>query len=232
MTDERFAIYFAFDTDHPIWAKASSWLGRDVATGQAVERPSGLAIDADRLADLTAKAASYGFHGTLVAPFELNVDTDVPSLSDALQAFAQKQEPFDVPLEAAFLGHFAALRPRQAAAELTALHTDLVKTFAPFRAPLLASDLERRAKGGVLTEQQQVYLKEWGYPYIFEDFRFHMTLSKSISSEEERVAVLSALNTHFGGDLEEPVRADRLALYHQPSRVEPFVIREWFHFSS
>ena len=229
---ERFAIYFAPDAEQGLWSKASSWLGRDAATAQSVPQPEGLAITGERLRDLTAKAAGYGFHGTLTAPFELAAGTTAADLATEIASFASERQSFELPLEPAFLGSFLALRPVGRSEELQALHEDLVRTFSRFRARLSASDLERRSKGGTLTEKQMAYLQEWGYPYVFEDFRFHMTLSKSIAEEGERADVMTALQKHLGDTLAAPVAVDRLALFHQPSRSEPFSIMKWFPFGA
>lgn len=225
---ERFAIYFAPDPTGEVWSVASSWLGRDAATGRAVSRPSGLALSDRRTEQLTAKAASYGFHGTLVAPFELDDGRAVEDLEADLVAFSEKRSSFVVPCEIAYLGAFLALRPTEPSEPLLELHTDLVKEFNAFRAPLSNADVERRSKGGRLTGTQVQNLKEWGYPYVFEDFRFHLTLTNGIVDAEERNEVLTLLSGLFRDAISQPLAVDRLALFYQPSRTEPFIIKSWF----
>ena len=50
--------------------------------------------------------------------------------------------------------------------------------------PHLAADLERRRKSG-LSERHDTYLVRWGYPYIFDEFRFHLTLSNKLEDDTE-----------------------------------------------
>lgn len=45
-----------------------------------------------------------------------------------------------------------------------------------FRAPAAEAELERRRKAG-LSPRQDALLAQWGYPYVMEEFRFHMTLT-------------------------------------------------------
>ncbi|NRA30650.1 MAG: DUF1045 domain-containing protein [Parvularculaceae bacterium] len=232
LSTERFAIYFAPDPTSDVWSVGSSWLGRDPATGHATSRPSGLALADKRAEQLTAKAASYGFHGTLVAPFELHENRTLEELEFALAAFAEERSAFALPCQVSSLGAFLALCPTEPSRALLELHTDLVKDFNEFRAPLNDADVERRSKGGRLTDGQLQHLKEWGYPYVFEDFRFHMTLTNGILDPAERNEVLALLTGLFQDAISQPLAVDRLALFHQSSRSEPFIIKRWFSFAA
>jgi len=222
---ERYAIYFAPDPESELWLRASSWLGRDAATNLAVERPQSC-LNRGLIEELTAKAAGYGFHGTLVAPFSLAPGHTIENLTSELQVFCSKRAPFDVSLKPTTLGSFIALCPDKPSVELGNLHTELIKAFTRFIAPLTPADLERRSKGGRLTSRQQSNLQEWGYPYIFEDFRFHMTLTKSVS-HEDRDAVLDAVEALFAELVSRPVSVDRVAIFHQASREVPFRINRY-----
>jgi hypothetical protein len=111
---------------------------------------------------------------------------------------------------------------------MQALHSACVRAFDPFRAPLSAADLERRRKAP-LSPEQDARLVEWGYPYVFEDFRFHMTLTGAIRDEGLRNRVLTALKSHFA--LESgPHRFDGVAIFKQPDRHAPFEILQRFAF--
>ena len=72
---------------------------------------------------------------------------------------------------------------------------------------------------------------EWGYPYIFEDFRFHMTLTNGIEDEALRSRVLDALRQMFAY-VSGVHRFDAVAIYRQPDRDAPFEVVERFSFSS
>lgn len=65
---------------------------------------------------------------------------------------------------------------------------------------------------------------EWGYPYIFEDFRWHMTLSSRIVSDATRERVLALLKDMFQPALIDPHRVDGVALYRQVDRSTPFKV--------
>ena len=225
---ERYAIYFTPDPESALWKRASAWLGRDAATGLSLDRLD-TELDPEVVEELTAKAAGYGFHATMVAPFSLAKGASVEALYSDLEAFAKDRQPFDLPLQVTTLGSFLALCPPARSEPLDRLHSDLIKAFHSYGEPLNEADLERRAKGGRLTERQMDHLREWGYPYIFEDFRFHMTLTKSVA-EDQRENVLRILTETFGDVLNEPIPVDSIALFHQPSREEPFLILRHFTF--
>jgi hypothetical protein len=73
-----------------------------------------------------------------------------------------------------------------------------------------------------LSPRQTANLERWGYPYVFEEFRFHMTLAGRI--EPDRRAAIHALlqaeflRLHGPG----PVRIDQLALMRQEQADAPF----------
>ena len=94
------------------------------------------------------------------------------------------------------LGSFLALTPTMPEAELSAFAGLCVRAFEPFRAPLSDTDIERRRKSG-LTPKQDGYLTGWGYPYIFDEFRFHMTLSNKLEDEAQAAVLKDAAETFF-----------------------------------
>jgi hypothetical protein len=62
----------------------------------------------------------------------------------------------------------------------------------------------RRAAG--LTPAQERNLIEWGYPYVLDEFRFHLTLTGSLADPEAEAA-MAALSP-----LTEPLCRDALAV--------------------
>jgi hypothetical protein len=54
-----------------------------------------------------------------------------------------------------------------------------VQGFDDFRAPATDAELARRAPAS-LTPRQRELLKTWGYPYVLDEFRFHLTLTDRI----------------------------------------------------
>ncbi len=225
----RYAIYYAPAQQSLLWALGSKWLGRDAYTNEGITREPMGGFDEEALNRLTEKPAHYGFHGTLTAPFELSGTSQESNLLEATQRFAASQKPFDLALEPAALGEFVALRPQSLSPEIRDLHTAAVREFFYFRAPLSTQDIERRRKAQ-LTPKQDAYMLEWGYPYIFDEFRFHMTLTARIVNDQTRSKIVSILTDLFAEVAESPQTIDGIALFKQHNRDLPFTIVERFAF--
>lgn len=224
----RYAIYYAPPEGSALWRKASAWLGRDAFTGKDVARPVVPGLDGLDVSDLTADPRHYGFHATLKAPFELAEGKTESELLAAAADFAAGLTPFEAAIAPAALGRFLAFRLQDGEAEMTALHAACVRGFEAFRAPLGDTDLARRRKAN-LTPEQDERLVSWGYPYIFEDFRFHMTLTGAIRDEQIRDQVLTGLRAHFAEET-GPHAFDAVAVFRQTDRAAPFDILERFAF--
>ena len=225
----RFAIYYAPEAETPLSRLATQWLGRDADANVAVPRPPipGLAgCDLDRL---TAGPGHYGFHATLKAPFRLDARQSARALFEAVDGFARSHAAFAAPLAVRALGQFIALRPAGDATDINALARAAVMTFEPFRAPLSPADIERRRKAK-LTARQDAQMLRWGYPYIFEDFRFHMTLTGRIVNDETRARAESALAELFAGVLAEPHVFSGLSVFRQDGADAPFLRAGFFPF--
>ena len=61
----------------------------------------------------------------------------------------------------------------------------------------------------------------WGYPYVFDRFRFHMTLTGRLE-EPERGRIKAILHSALATHLAHPMPLDQLALFTQTHRVAPF----------
>ncbi len=85
--------------------------------------------------------------------------------------------------------------PAEPSAELELLAAEATKAFDPFRAPLSPEDRARRNPDRP-TPRQRDYLDRWGYPYVFEEFRFHMTLTGRLPAER-REPVVAMLRERF-----------------------------------
>jgi 2'-5' RNA ligase len=224
----RYAIYYAPPADTPLWRKASAWLGRDAYAGEARARPQLAELDGLDLDELTADPRGYGFHATLKAPFELAADATESELLAAAERFGARRSPFEAAIAPAALGRFLAFRLEAATPQMETLHADCVREFDGFRAALSDHDLARRRKA-VLTPEQDAQLTAWGYPYVFADFRFHMTLTSGIADEALRGQVLAALREHFTAET-GPHRFDGIAVFKQADRALPFDILQRFDF--
>ena len=219
----RYAIYYTPAAEHPLAQLGTEWLGRDAFTGEYVTRrefPDLSNHDIDRL---TSSPSHYGFHATMKAPFELIAGQTEAKLLAHLEKFVLKQSAFDVRLAVRPLDQFLALRLTENSEAMRTLHEACVKDFDGFRAALSYDDIERRRKAN-LSPEQDVRMLDWGYPYIFEDFRWHMTLSGRILSDSTREKVLKFLEDLFQPVLAEHHRVDGIAVYRQVDRDAPFNI--------
>lgn len=211
----RFAVYFAPPADAPLGRFGAAWLGWDADAGLPVARPvvSGLPRPVEAL---TERAARYGFHATLKAPFRLADGATASDFIDALEAYAGSTPPVLSPALAlqADLG-FVALRPCADAPALDVFAGDVVRRFDAFRAPSPAEELAKRRAVG-LTAAQDAQLVEWGYPYVFDEFRFHMTLSGKTEAAES-AAIAAALAPHVAPHLADPFVLDEIALFGEPA---------------
>jgi len=219
----RYALYFTPARDHPLTRLAAAWLGRDAFGGG---QPAPLAVPGFSQAELafqTAAARRYGFHATLKAPFALAAAENELGLCAALDAFVAIRGAVPMPpLKIARIDGFFALVPSAPAPEMEQFAADVVRDFDRFRAPLSEADIERRNPDR-LSAVEFANLTRWGYPYVFEAFRFHMTLTGRVAVEDQpRMA--AALESVFGPLLAEPVLLDALSLFVEPEPSAPFTV--------
>ncbi|MGN8134974.1 DUF1045 domain-containing protein [Paraburkholderia sp. 22099] len=218
----RFAVYYAPSRESAWWRAGSTWLGRDAESGEPCEPPQPQGLTRP-LRELTEAPRRYGWHGTLVAPFRLADGVTQDNVLDATRAWAETQSPFMLPVEAATLGDFVALRPadQQGEANLRAVAASALHTLGALRARSSAADLTRRL-AAPLSERQRALLIEWGYPYVLDEFRFHMTLSGSLADIDERATLVAwwQAQTPVLG----PLSIDHAAFFVEPAPGEPFVL--------
>ncbi|MEW9613039.1 DUF1045 domain-containing protein [Shinella sp. S4-D37] len=223
----RYALYFTPPASDPLTLAAQRWLGRNAFTGAALERPVADGFDAAALAGLTADPRRYGFHATLKAPFSLAEGRSEAELLAEIGRFAGEVEPFEIPRAViGRLGSFFALVPGDDCAPLQAFAGEVVRRFERFRAPLASADIARR-KPDELTAEERRNLVQWGYPYVFDEFRFHMTLTGRVPAERQ-AAVEAALVAHFADFHDRPLLIDGLALFREPSRGADFTVHSLF----
>lgn len=224
----RYAIYYAASAEDPLMQLGNSWLGRDPFTGEAVAQPPVPGLSAERQRELTTSPRRYGFHATMKPPFALKNGTTAEDLAAAVQSFAEETGAFDIEgLQVTRLGRFLALTPVISNDRLNDLAASCVRHFEPFRAPLDAADQARRRTAG-LTEKQDRYVEDWGYPYVFDEFRFHMTLSDKLEDDSEADRLEAAAKEYFAGVIDRSHRIASLGLYFEPSRGAPFIASRIF----
>ncbi|WP_324455193.1 DUF1045 domain-containing protein [Pararhodobacter sp.] len=202
---KRYALYFA-PPPGPLARAGAQWLGRDAVTGQSLAQPD------PGLPALTASARRYGFHATLKAPFALAEGTDEEALLAAVDAFAAGVAPFAIGgLRVDLLGRFLALTPIGDTGPLRDFAAQVVRRFDRFRAPLTDRDRARRHPDS-LPPRQRAQLDRWGYPWIFDDFRFHLTLSDPLT-EAQQTRFRPMAEDLFAPLLPQPFVMDALCVF-------------------
>ncbi len=211
----RVAVYWAPPAKDPLWALGSSWLGRDAETGRAMSQP-----DVPGLAALTESPRRYGFHATLKAPMRLTGSYEA-FLEDA-RALARTLKPACLPpLAIHSLDGFAALCPPEEAPELVALAAAVVTELDHHRLPEAAEKQASRALGR--TSAQLAHLTRWGYPFVLDEWRFHMTLSNTGAAT---ASLLAAAARHFGTVLEREQHIGEIAIFVEPEPGAAFHLAE------
>lgn len=214
MTSARYAVYFAPEDDSALAEFGWSWLGREPASIDLLPLP------AERR-ELVAEPRRYGFHATLKAPFRLREGCSRDQLHRALTEFAARHSAFAAPrLALSAANGFLALRPVQPSQPLQDLADACVQDFDRFRAPLTEEE-RRKRRVEQLSERQREQLEAWGYPYVFEDFQPHLTLTGRLAG-----AALARWQEHLqeliAPILSEESKIQSICLFEQHALGEPF----------
>lgn len=224
----RYAVYYALPRESALWERAQSWLGRDCETGRPLPQPRLDGWAEAELAEATESPRRYGFHATLKAPFHLSPDWAVQRLRDAVGIFAAQHQAFVAPpLKVSAIGPFLALTFSEAAPAMENLAAAAVRDLEILRAPLTEENLRRRLAQG-LSPRQESLLRTWGYPYVFEEFRFHMTLTGPLADKQKRERLQEALTAYFGQVLDQDTPVQEVCLYTQSNPEAPFILSERF----
>ena len=211
--DVRYAVYYAPEAGSRLSDFGAQWLGWDADTGRRVAHPRFANLPRP-VAQLTATPRKYGFHGTLKPPFKLAKGTTVASLQEHLESFAVQQPAFRVDqVGLRSLGGFVAITPTRPSTQLAALAASCVRRFDPFRAPPSDAELARRRIAN-LSDAQEKNLRAWGYPYVFDAFRFHLTLTGQLAPEVA-ANVVDSLQPHVGPMLSEGLPINDVCLFCQ-----------------
>ena len=221
----RYALYLA-----PVgaWLELGrQWLGRCADTGARLIRSDG--ADA-RLEAWTREPRRYGLHATLKAPFRLRDGQRATTLDQAVRALATRHDPFGVPLRCEILRGFLAwcIDDKRALYRMNALANDAVTALDAFRSPPTPAELARRQPQRLSPAQRQM-LDRWGYPYAFETFTFHITLTgqlddASLTAAQEQLAALNS------PALQLPMPVHAVSLYVEPEPGADFVVARHYGF--
>lgn len=228
----RFAVYFSPPPGSAWWEAGSRWLGRDAASNTPLEQPTVDGLAPELLRQLTAEPARYGWHATLRAPFVLSEGVGLDDLREALRALAAAFTAFDMPaLRVQKLGGFLALCPEGNKDAINAVASACVTHLDTLAAPLSSDELERRRRKGSLSTQEDALLVRWGYPYVLERYRFHLSLTSHLQGvDDETVQRLERAAQAWFSAL-PPCPFDGLSLFVEPTKGANFVFVERWGFA-
>ena len=214
----RVALYYAPAVSDPLWRAACAWLGRDPETAATVPQP-----DVPDIGAVTADARVYGFHCTLKPPMRLltNYRAFVADAAAAVGALASFAMP---PLHVADLSGFLAVREAEPCPALRALADACVAGVDHHRAPPDEAELARRRASG-LSPAREANLLRWGYPGVFDEWRFHMTLTRRLTNAE-RAVFRPAAEAHLASALPHRRRVEEVCVFTQAGPGAPFTIAE------
>ncbi len=223
----RYAIYYIPPRESFLCQRGAQLLGRDVYSGAYFPHDASHALSSV-LQDahispkiwhtLTEDARKYGLHATLKPPFTLAQGRSEEELKEQFALFCQEQHAFTLPpLYIQRMSSFFALRSQetdtQAAQSIQKLAQDAVTFFEPFREPLSAQALQKRRDKaqGKLTEIQENHLCRWGYPYVFNEFHFHISLCNAHEEAHINDRILQFLHVTLG-NIPQKILCEGLAL--------------------
>ena len=216
----RYAIYYVPERTSTLYRFGASVLGYDCYSGAETAAWTG-ALGWD---EAVREPRRYGFHGTLKAPFHLVSDATEIDLFRDFTGFAREQSVLTITnMSVREFGSFIALVPDRPEPRLDRLAQDCVRYFDRFRAPLNDCDRERRLKSG-LTERQIQNLDRWGYPYVFDDFRFHMTLTGKLAGDERKQALSRLCHEFHQASSSRHLTIGKIVIASQDNGSAPFKV--------
>lgn len=221
----RYGIYLSPHPQSSLYQLGSSWLGRDATTGEDLDPglSNGIAIEDWRQA--TESPRRYGFHATLKPPFRLAHGARYNDLLDAVYALADRYACFETPpLKIEVLGKFLALTLSHPSPELSNLAAACVNELDRFRAPATEEERDRRLQD-TLSPREREHVFRWGYPYVFDTWNFHMSLTGSLPSEAVP-RFQKALMQRFALVCGRTMLVDSICIFHEPSPGTPFYLIE------
>lgn len=171
----RYAIYDLGPT--ALAGFGAEWLGWDVRRGVESRGLGGALVEVPR---------RYGFHATIKAPFRLAPGCSPEALVAAFDRLCAQLAPVaaEPGLQLRRIAGVLALVFEPQPPAVTALAAAVVRGLDGFRAPLTPEDRARR-RPERLTDAQRALLDRWGYPWVMEEFRYHMTLTGALSPQAE-----------------------------------------------
>jgi putative phosphonate metabolism protein len=227
---KRYAIYFAPEEGSSLDTFGQTWLGRDTRGCKTLTQPRLAGVSPQRLLDIVSAPALYGFHGTLKPPFFLSKPVLEIRLFQDIARFASEEIPFFLPkLHLVQMGSFLALMPAESCPALNRLANQCVRRFDFYRRPASIAEKNRRRKAGLNVNQEQ-YLQQWGYPYVMDEYRFHLTLTGPMTNPILAGNVKKALSGLLSEIELDAIRFESICLFVQEQEGRPFLLHSRYPF--
>lgn len=218
---ERYAIFYAPEPQSALDAFAHAWFDYAEAGGAVPPVHDIPGLDAATLDRAIQFPRRYGVHATLKAPFRPRPGVSQDDIRPRVEAFARNRAPIITdPLQLTELGGFLALCPTGRTRPLNWLAALCTAAFDDFRDDLDAGDRARREPER-LTPAQRLLLEDWGYPFVLNEFRFHITLTGRLS-ERDRALLLPALAPMLRDVCTQPFELRSICLFGDPGGKAPF----------
>jgi putative phosphonate metabolism protein len=219
----RYGIYFAPEPGALLHSIGSRWLGRDAVTGESLDPILPPGIEHGAWQSATESLRRYGLHATLKPPFRLASNATIEDLQTELREFASRHDCFEAPpLQLGSLGRFLALVLSEPSNKFTQLAAGCVEEFDRFRAPATEQELAQRLRDS-LSAREREHVLRWGYPYVFDTWKFHISLTGSLPPQS-LPPLEQSLRQHFAPVCEQPLRVDSVCIFREPSPGAPFCI--------
>ncbi len=176
-------------------------------------------LEDPRNAGITRDPRRYGYPATLKAPFRLVDGPTEDDLIAAVEAYASRRDPVVLPhLALNRIGDFSALVPDPQTEQIGALAAAMAMSLDGFRAAPTDAEIARRRPDRMTPRQRELFAM-WGYPYVLDEFRFHITLTDPIQMYDYQrdqigTALLDAFEPVLGRDV--PIEAVAVCIEPQP----------------
>lgn len=193
----RYAVYFCPAAGSALDVLGRAWLSVEALPG----------VSAERWRALTVHVRRYGWHATLCAPFALIESANYDDLRREVAGIARQASVIELPLRLDHLASFLALRPSSSEERVKLLSEHCVRHLNALRAP--ATDVAWQRRAPHLDDIELALFRQFGYPYVLDRYRFHLTVSAPAGDAEEH-----AVQTWFAARLAHPIvaRIDALTL--------------------
>ncbi|WP_290919709.1 DUF1045 domain-containing protein [Halodesulfovibrio sp.] len=218
----RYAIYYTPPRNSLLESAGIHWLGRTPLRYGQIPKDIPEGFFKQEYYQIIEAPRWYGFHGTIRAPFELAKNVTPEAFIKEISQICRNHAPFSFAgLSINCFGGFLALTPTAASPDLLKLHSDLTRRLDHLRPQLSRFDLKRHLDKK-LSERQERLLRRFGYPFVLEEFKFHMTLTGTIEDRLRR-SYKEKLESILNPYLTESIPVNEVTVFMQPDRKTPFV---------